>query len=68
MIRFMSYAQRASASAGRLFEILDRKPSVPENILLKCHQSITVEDPLKFPIQVRQKREIFGSEKCDDES
>ena len=30
MIRFMSYAQRASASAGRLFEILDRKPSVPE--------------------------------------
>lgn len=30
MIRFMSYAQRAAASAGRLFEILDRKPSVPE--------------------------------------
>jgi len=30
MIRFMSYAQRASASAGRLFEVLDRMPSVPE--------------------------------------
>jgi len=40
----------------------------PENILLKCHHSETVSDPELFPIQVKKKREIFGSEKCEDES
>jgi len=55
MIRFMSYAQRASASAGRLFEILDRKPSVPEPI-----QPIHPEK-LDGNITIRDLRFSYGS-------
>jgi ATP-binding cassette, subfamily B, bacterial len=46
MIRIVSQVQRASASAHRIFEILDRKPSVPEP-----------EKPI-FPTQLRGDIEL----------
>lgn len=55
MIRFMSYAQRASASAGRLFEILDRKPSVPEPA------RPVAPGKLEGNIEIRNLRFSYGS-------